>query len=240
MPVGDGIGVFPVSNNVFKISINGRNSAPDMRVVKELTTFSPNIDSGTEEWTPMDAGGWARKAVTSKSLTFSFSGKRYYGDPGNDYVAGLLIGIGQEVESIFEWEMPNGDKLEMDCIINLTTPSGGDATEIDNLEFELTSDGLPVFTPYSGGLETLTFICSAGSVSGTQIEAVVPVLTGVNSYRYKINGTLPALDENLTGKGWAPYTLGSDIDVVAGNSIALVEVTAALLAKKGGIAPAVT
>jgi hypothetical protein len=149
MPVGDGIGVFPVNNNVFKIGIGGRASTTEeMVVVKDLTTFSPSIDANTEEWTPMDTAGWARRAVTGKSLTFSFTGKRNYGDPGNDYVAGLLIGIGQEVESKFEWEMPNGDKLVMDCVISVTSPAGGDSTEIDNLEFELMNDGEPVFTPY--------------------------------------------------------------------------------------------
>jgi hypothetical protein len=35
----------------------------------------------------------------------------------------------------------------MNCIINLTTPGGGDSTNIDTLEFEILSDGLPVFTP---------------------------------------------------------------------------------------------
>ncbi|MBG9737091.1 phage tail tube protein [Paenibacillus alvei] len=142
-------GVFPVHNNIFKIGINGRASvAPgDMVTVKDLETFSPSIDGNTEEWTPMDQGGWTRRAVTGKGLTFSFSGKRHYGDPGNDYIAGLLLGTGQEVETKFEWIMPSGAKLTMDCVINLTQPGGGDSTNIDGLEFELLSDGKPTFTP---------------------------------------------------------------------------------------------
>lgn len=94
----------------------------------------------------MDQAGWVRRAVTGKGLTFSFSGKRHYGDPGNDYIAGLLIGTGQEVETVFEWTMPSGATLTMDCVINLTTPAGGDSTNIDGLEFELLSDGKPEFT----------------------------------------------------------------------------------------------
>ncbi|RED34674.1 phage tail tube protein [Paenibacillus sp. VMFN-D1] len=144
-------GVFPVHNNVFKIGIKGRSSAAeDMVTVKDLETFSPSIDGNTEEWTPMDQGGWVRRAVTGKGLTFSFSGKRNYGDPGNDYIAGLLIGTGQEVETKFEWTMPSGAKLTMDCVINLTQPAGGDSTNIDGLEFELLSDGKPTFTAASG------------------------------------------------------------------------------------------
>lgn len=141
-------GVFPVHNNKFKLGIKGRKSTEeDMVVVKDLETFAPSIDANTEEWYPMDQEGWRRAGVTGKGLTFAFSGKRHYGDPGNDYVAGLLLGTGQAVESKFEWEMPSGAKLTMDCIINLTTPAGGDSTNIDGLEFELISDGKPIFTP---------------------------------------------------------------------------------------------
>lgn len=143
-----GTGVFPVHNNKFKIGKAGRASlAADMVVIKDLETFSPSIDGNTEEWTPMDTAGWVRRAVTGKGLTFSFSGKRNYGDPGNDYIGSLLLGTGQDVESKFEWEFPSGAKLTMDCVINLTTPAGGDSTNMDTLEFELLSDGLPVFTP---------------------------------------------------------------------------------------------
>ncbi|MBY9082383.1 hypothetical protein KIH86_13860 [Paenibacillus sp. HN-1] len=144
-----GTGVFPVHNNIFKVGINGRASvAPaDMVTVKDLENFAPSIDGNTEEWSPMDQAGWTRRAVTGKALSFSFSGKRNYGDPGNDYVAGLAYETGQGVESKFEWTMPSGAKLAMDCIINVTTPAGGDSTNIDGLEFELLSDGKPTFTP---------------------------------------------------------------------------------------------
>ena len=142
-------GVFPVHNNVFKIGINGRASVSpaDMATIKDLENFAPSIDGNTEEWYSMDQEGWVRRAVTGKGLTFSFSGKRHYGDPGNDYIADLLLGTGQDVETLFEWTMPSGAKLTMDCVINLTTPAGGDSTNIDGLEFELLSDGKPTFTP---------------------------------------------------------------------------------------------
>ncbi|WP_091014780.1 phage tail tube protein [Paenibacillus amylolyticus] len=141
-----GTGVFPVHNNIFKVGIKGRESTDtDMKTIKDLENFAPAIDGNTEEWSAMDQAGWTRRAVTGKSLSFSFSGKRNYGDPGNDYVAGLMLGTGQEVETIFEWTMPSGAKLTMNCVINLTTPAGGDSTNIDGLEFELLSDGKPDF-----------------------------------------------------------------------------------------------
>lgn len=143
-----GEGVHPVHNNIFKVNSVGRTLLPaDFVTIKDLETFGLSVESNTEEWTPMDLSGWARQAVTGKKLTVSFSGKRNYGDPGNDYIASKLISTGQEVETILEWTLPSGAKLTMNCVINLTTPAGGDSTNIDALEFDLLSDGLPVFTP---------------------------------------------------------------------------------------------
>lgn len=144
-------GVFPVHNNVFMINPKGRTGQPtDFVEIKDLETFGLSIDANVEEWTPMDQEGWARRAVTGKALTLSFSGKRHYGDPGNDYIANdCLIATGQGVESEFEWVMPSGATLKGNCIVNVTTPCGGDTTNIDNLEFEILTDGKPTFTPAS-------------------------------------------------------------------------------------------
>ena len=137
--------VYPVHNNKFFISITGRTGEADT-IIRGLENFAPSINSNTETWTPMDEGGWERNQVTGKGLSLSFSGKRQYGDSGNDYIAGLMIGTGVEVQSKFKWEMPSGSTLEGDCVINVTTPAGGDSTNIDTLEFEILSDGKPTFT----------------------------------------------------------------------------------------------
>ena len=36
---------------------------------------------------------------------------------------------------------------ENDVVVNVTTPGGGDTTNIDTLEFEVTGYGAPTFTP---------------------------------------------------------------------------------------------
>jgi hypothetical protein len=144
-----GTGVYPVHNNAFKIGTKGRASVvpTDFVEIKDLETFSPSIDSSAESWTPMDTEGWARNAITGKGLTISFKGKRNYGDPGNDYVASILLKTGKDAESMLEWTLPDGAKLSMNCVIDLKTPAGGDSTNIDSLEFDVLSDGKPTFTP---------------------------------------------------------------------------------------------
>lgn len=140
-------GVFPVHNNQFKINTAGRAAGTATMVpIADLTTFKLAVEGKTEEWYPLDQYGWARQANTGKKLSISFTGKRNYGDPGNDYIASMLMKTGKECETTFEWVLPNGAKLAGNCVINLTTPAGGDSTTIDALEFELLVDGKPTFT----------------------------------------------------------------------------------------------
>ena len=138
--------VYPVHNNKFFISTTGRSGEADT-IIRGLENFAPSINANTETWTPMDEGGWERNQVTGKGLSLSFSGKRQYGDTGNDYIAGLMLATGVSAQSKFKWEMPSGATLSGDCVINVTTPAGGDSTNIDSLEFEILSDGKPTFAP---------------------------------------------------------------------------------------------
>ena len=141
-------GVFPVHNNLFKVNTSGRSGTPaTMAVIADMTTFKVSVEGKTEEWFPLDQEGWARQANTGKKMVIALSGKRNYGDAGNDYIAGMMMKTGQDCETNFEWTLPNGAKLAGNCVINLTTPAGGDSTTIDALEFELLVDGKPTYTP---------------------------------------------------------------------------------------------
>lgn len=142
-----GTGVFPVYNNIFKINTAGRSGATaSMATIADLTTFGVSIEGTNEEWYPLDQEGWARQANTGKKMVISFSGKRNYGDAGNDYIAGMMTKTGKDCETSFEWQLPNGAKLTGDCVVNLTNPGGGDSTALGGLEFELLIDGKPTFT----------------------------------------------------------------------------------------------
>lgn len=140
-------GVFPVHNNVFKVNTSGRTGTETtLAIIKDMTTFTVSVEGKNEEWFPFDQEGWARNAVTGKKMLISMSGKRNYGDAGNDYIASMMTKTGKDCETTFEWTLPDGSKLSGDCVINLTTPAGGDSTAIDALEFEIIFDGKPTFT----------------------------------------------------------------------------------------------
>lgn len=142
---GDVSGVTPVNQMTFGVNPKGREGEESV-VVKDAESLSIAIDNNIEEWDAMDAEGWKRRLMTAKSITISMGGKRNYGDPGNDYVASLVNKNGQECNSIFTVTFPNGDKLVMPCVINVTSMAG-DATAVGALEWEALSDGKPTYTP---------------------------------------------------------------------------------------------
>jgi len=144
-------GVYAVFENQFRLGVKGRASADeDMKPVAEMESFSVEIDGNVEEWKPMEMEGWVRRMVTGKNLTITLSGKRHIGDAGNDYVAANAWGTGAACETKFEWLFPDGAKLAFDCVLSVTNPGGGDSTDVAGLEFEVLSDGKPVYTPAAG------------------------------------------------------------------------------------------
>jgi hypothetical protein len=139
--------VYPVNNIVFKIGTAGPDSdSSQMATVADMQTFAISFDNGVSEWKPLDQGGWSRRLVTSKSVTISLSGKRNYGDPGNDFVAGMAYKNGGQASTVLEILFPDGSSLRMVCVINVSASDGGDASDVSELKFECMSDGKPVYT----------------------------------------------------------------------------------------------
>lgn len=144
-------GVNPVHEITFGVCMDGRPAdltSAVYTVVKDAESLNISIDGSVESWNPMDQAGWARNLMTAKSLSISMGGKRNYGDPGNDYVAGLAFQIGQACNSAMKITFPNQDSLYVPCVINVTA-MGGDSTGLESLEWDVTSDGQPEYEVYS-------------------------------------------------------------------------------------------
>jgi len=141
-------GVFPVYNLIFRIGTKGKTSAEaDMAPIADLETFGLSIDGNVEEWTPMTTAGWKRALMTGKGFSFDMKGKRCVGDAGNDYVASTAWQDGLNCSTKGDVTFPDGSKLVFDCVLNVTNTGGGDSTNVSPLEFAMTGDGRPTFTP---------------------------------------------------------------------------------------------
>ena len=141
-------GVQPCYTNQFGVKTSA--SAQTFTNIADCETFDVSFDNGIEEWTPFESEGWKRALMTAKGLTITVTAKRNIGDAGNDFIAGLTFANGRDAEAPFQWTFPNGDTLVIaDAVISVTNNSGGDATNVAPLEFEVHSNGKPTYTAAS-------------------------------------------------------------------------------------------
>ena len=139
-------GVYPVYENQFQVGAT-KEALTD---IADMESFSVKLDNGVEEWNPLDQKGWVRRLMASKSVTISISGKRNFGDTGNDYVAGLALKNGRDVEGCLQWTFPNGAKFVFEnAVYNKSNWGAGKSTEVIPLEFDVMSNGKPTYTEAS-------------------------------------------------------------------------------------------
>lgn len=139
-------GVFPCYENQFSVGNSGSEEA-DMPIAN-CEEFSPSFDNGVEEWTAFGSEGWKSRLMTAKGMTISVKGKRTLGDEGNDLIAGLALANGTAAQLPFKWTFPDGSTLFMpNAVISVTANGSGAATNVGPLEFEVMSNGKPIYTP---------------------------------------------------------------------------------------------
>lgn len=138
-------GVFPCYENQFAVGKTGTESATTN--IANCEEFSVAFDNGVEEWTAFENEGWKSRLMTAKSITISVKGKRTIGDDGNDTIAGLSFKNGRAVELPFMWTFPDGSTvLFKNAVISVTANGSGASTGVAPLEFEVMSNGKPVYT----------------------------------------------------------------------------------------------
>lgn len=139
-------GVFPVNNIKFEIGTKKETDTWTYSEIADMESANITIDTGVEEWNSITEGGWRKALATSKALTVSMSGKRNIGDAGNDFVASKWNANGQDCYSSCKITLPNGDTIVFDCVIQVTSFLGSDSTAVAPLEFDLLSNGEPIYT----------------------------------------------------------------------------------------------
>ena len=139
-------GVLPVNEVKLEVNTVGRITPGTFVEPLDITSIAVTLDDGIEEWNPLDMKGWVRRLKTVKSLTVSCDGKRNYGNPGNDYLAGLMLSNGAESNSIVKLTFPDTSVLSIPCVIDVKSVGGGASTDVAELNIEFLSDGKPTYT----------------------------------------------------------------------------------------------
>lgn len=148
-------GVYPCYENQFQINtayatdpVKPDGTGGKWAGIADLETFDCTFDNGIEEWHPFEHEGWVRRLQTAKSISLSVQGKRNLGDAGNDYVAGFAWQNGRAVECDMKWTMPSGEEVIFrGCVFSVTNVGSGASTDVAPLEFEVQSNGKPIYTP---------------------------------------------------------------------------------------------
>jgi hypothetical protein len=139
-------GVFPCYENQFKVGTVGEESPST--TIANCEEFGVSFDNGVEEWNAFENEGWKSRLMTAKGITISVKAKRTISDDGNDMIAALANKNGRDVEVNFLWTFPDGSTvLFKNAVISVTNNGTGGATTAAPLEFEVMSNGKPVFTP---------------------------------------------------------------------------------------------
>lgn len=139
-------GVFPCYENQFAIGVQGTEVAD--KPIADMEEYTLTFDNGVEEWHAFGEEGWIKRLMTAKSVKISVKGKRNIGDGGNDEVASIAFKNGHDAERPFKWTFPDGATvLFKNAIINVTALNTAAATNVGPLEYEVQSNGKPVYTP---------------------------------------------------------------------------------------------
>ncbi len=139
-------GVFPCYENQFKVTAAGSTEVDT--TIANCDEFGVSFDNGVEEWNAFEQEGWKSRLMTAKSVTISVKAKRTLGDPGNDLIAGLAYKNGRDCEVNFKWTFPDGSTvLFSNAVISVTANGSGGSTTVAPLEFEVMSNGKPIYTP---------------------------------------------------------------------------------------------
>lgn len=136
--------VYPVNANSITVKKHG-STGDTFNTIADMESATISVDTGVETWFGLAEGGWQKALATSKALTIDMSGKRSYGDTGNDLIAGMWNTNGVDALVDVQITLPDKATLDFTAVVQITNIWGGDATAVGALEFTLVSDGKPEY-----------------------------------------------------------------------------------------------
>ena len=142
-------GVFPCYENQFGVGAAGGQTAP-ATTIANCETFSVAINGNIVEWSAFENDGWMSRLMTGKDVVITVTGKRTYGDEGNDLIADTTFATGKDAELDFAWAFPDSSKVWFkNAVVSVTNNGSGNARDAGELAFTVSSNGKPTFVPAS-------------------------------------------------------------------------------------------
>jgi hypothetical protein len=138
--------------NQYEIDTTGGSETPEWApLAAGISTVDPSFDDETDDTVYYDGQGFSSQDVTGITASLQFTGHRKYGDPAQDYIAGLAFEVGEMRKTKFRWTQPDGKQITGDVTISGIKITGGDANAKSDFEFTVTFNGKPEVTDTGGG-----------------------------------------------------------------------------------------
>lgn len=137
--------------------------------------FDGNEESDNDPY--YDGDGMANTEVTGGQLSISFSGHRKYGDPAQDYVAGLQVQYGAKRHTNFRRIAPDGQVTEGDVTISNIKAGGGDPNKKGDFGFDVRFNGMPAITEGDASSFPEALALEAVTVQVGNTVALAPTVT---------------------------------------------------------------
>lgn len=136
------------SENKFEIDTTPSEATETFaRLAAGLSTFDPQWNEELDQTQYLDGDGFASSDVTGAQLVISYEGHRNFGDPAQDFIAGLQPLLGEDRKTNFRWTDANGDQFSGNVTVANIVSGGGDANAKNTFSFEIHFNGKPTYTP---------------------------------------------------------------------------------------------
>ena len=116
-----------------------------------IETITPTLKETDDTTHYYDGGNFGTEDVTAKTINIAFSGNRKEGDTAQDFVAGKLLSVGDNLKALIRWTQPSGDQIVFLSTLTAIAVSGGKASDKQTFSFTAISNGQPVFTAAASG-----------------------------------------------------------------------------------------
>ncbi|MFA9381680.1 MAG: phage tail tube protein [Acetanaerobacterium sp.] len=226
-------------SNILEINITPRGTDHTWAEIKQgFANIAEALNEVLYQASFLGDGGWGSTYVTGGQYTFTLTGKRFFGDPAQDYIFSdeVMHYFGQARETQVRITRQNGTILLWNVTLANTTNSGGDANQAADISVTVHGNGKPQILT-GGLLEQLSVVSVAGSTEGGTAVYVNPIgPASGNSYKYHTGATveLPSYDQVLT-TGWTTWNGIDEIEAITGSYIVIAEIdTGTNKARKAG------
>ena len=141
---------YAVNANEFKIATDGL-AGTAYATIAGVENCEISISATVQKWKEMAWHGFTNALKTGLEVSITMSGKRSYGDAGNDYVCGTAFKLNDEAASSMQWTTPAGEVITFPVCIDVKKIAGGAADDVDAFEAEFVMRGVPTITPKAAG-----------------------------------------------------------------------------------------